>query len=51
MGITNSPVDFGAIQVGDVLPSFEGIDEFGESFNSESLQGQLVLIKFFRAHW
>ena len=40
-----------AIQVGDVLPQFEAIDEFGETFNSESLQGQLVLIKFFRAHW
>lgn len=51
IAVSKQGVGVEAIQIGDVLPSFEGIDEFGESFNSESLQGQLVLIKFFRAHW
>ena len=51
VSISKQDVGAGAIQVGDVLPQFEAIDEFGETFNSESLQGQLVLIKFFRAHW
>ncbi len=51
MAISKQGVAPGAIAVGDTLPPFEAIDEFGESFNAKSLQGQLVLIKFFRAHW
>ena len=40
-----------AIQVGDKIPTFTALDEHGERFDSESLSGHLVLIKFFRAHW
>lgn len=40
-----------AIQVGSTIPEFTATDEHGETFNSESLAGSLVLIKFFRAHW
>ena len=48
-----SPQQLGpnAIQVGDPIPAFTAVDEFGKAFDSESLQGHLVLIKFFRAHW
>lgn len=49
--ISPQQVGEGAIQVGDTIPQFKAVDEFGEGFNSESLQGHLVLIKFFRAHW
>ena len=53
MTVYISPQQLGpnAIQVGDTLPKFSAVDEFGKEFNSESLQGHLVLIKFFRAHW
>ena len=40
-----------AIQVGDTLPHFTAPDENGELFDSNSLSGHIVLIKFFRAHW
>ena len=40
-----------AIRVGDKIPAFSAIDEFGQGFDSGSLSGHLVLIKFFRAHW
>lgn len=39
------------IQVGDVIPPFSAVDGNGESFDSRSLSGHLVLVKFFRAHW
>lgn len=53
MTIYISPQQLGpnAILVGDTLPKFTAVDEFGKAFDSESLQGHLVLIKFFRAHW
>lgn len=41
----------GAISVGDSMPSFQALDENGETFDGASLQGQAVLIKFFRGHW
>jgi hypothetical protein len=41
----------GAIKVGDTIPHFTAIDGNGETFDSDSLHGHLVLIKFFRAHW
>ena len=41
----------GAIRVGDSLPPFTAMDEHGQLFDSESLVGHPVLIKFFRAHW
>jgi hypothetical protein len=40
-----------AIEVGDTIPHFTAPDEYGEIFDSSSLNGHLVLIKFFRAHW
>jgi len=39
------------IAVGDVIPNFSALDDKGQIFDSEGLQGHLVLIKFFRAHW
>ena len=39
------------IQVGDRIPAFTGVDDSGAAFDSESLKGRALLIKFFRAHW
>ena len=40
-----------AIKVGDTIPRFTATDGRGKAFDSASLNGHLVLIKFFRAHW
>ena len=40
-----------AIEVGDRIPRFTSIDDAGVEFDSRSLNGHFVLIKFFRAHW
>ena len=40
-----------AIRVGDTIPDFTALDEFGQTFDSSALAGHPVLIKFFRAHW
>ena len=40
-----------AIEVGDRIPRFVSVDDSGAEFDSRSLNGHLVLIKFFRAHW
>ena len=40
-----------AIKVGATIPDFTATDEHGEIFDSQSLAGHPVLIKFFRAHW
>ncbi len=40
-----------SIKVGDTIPHFTAIDGNGKTFDSDSLHGHLVLIKFFRAHW
>lgn len=40
-----------AISVGDTIPHFTAIDANDALFDSGSLHGHLVLIKFFRAHW
>jgi hypothetical protein len=40
-----------ANEVGDRIPRFTSIDDAGVEFDSRSLNGHLVLIKFFRAHW
>ena len=40
-----------SIKVGDTIPHFTAPDGRGETFDSASLNGHLVLIKFFRAHW
>jgi hypothetical protein len=39
------------IKVGDSMPHFTAPDDKGNVFDSKSLHGHLVLIKFFRAHW
>ena len=39
------------IEVGDAMPQFTSINGQGQAFDSSSLNGHLVLIKFFRAHW
>ncbi len=51
VAISRQEVAPGAIAVGDTIPRFEATDEFGNLFDSESLHGHLLLIKFFRAHW
>ena len=40
-----------AITVGETIPHFTAFDGDDQPFDSNSLQGHLVLIKFFRAHW
>ena len=39
------------IKVGDIIPQFRALDDRETIFESKSLNGHLVLIKFFRAHW
>jgi len=39
------------IKVGDIIPQFQAVDDRETIFESKSLNGHLVLIKFFRAHW
>ena len=39
------------INVGDQIPYFVAVDDQGELFESDALEGTPVLIKFFRAHW
>jgi hypothetical protein len=40
-----------AIQVGATIPPFAATDEHGQTFDSATLAGHPVLIKFFRGHW
>ena len=40
-----------AIRVGETMPSFSAPDDRGQVFDSARLDGNPVLIKFFRAHW
>ena len=40
-----------AIRVGATIPDFTAPDEHGQTFDSHSLAGHPVLIKFFRGHW
>ena len=49
--IGGQKVGDGAIHVGASLPHFTATDENGEVFDSQSLAGHPVLIKFFRGHW
>ena len=39
------------IKVGDIIPKFQALDDRKAIFESKSLNGHLILIKFFRAHW
>ncbi len=49
--ISRQQVKADAIRVGATLPDFSAADENGEAFDSSSLAGHPVLIKFFRGHW
>ncbi len=51
VAISRQEVAANAIRVGDTIPHFTAVDEHGQLFDSESLRGHLVLIKFFRGHW
>jgi len=51
VSISRQKVGDDAIRVGGTIPDFTATDEHGETFNSQSLAGRPVLIKFFRAHW
>jgi hypothetical protein len=51
VAISRQQVVADGIGVGDVIPHFTAIDEHGQFFDSESLHGHIILIKFFRAHW
>ncbi|MFK8048099.1 MAG: hypothetical protein AB8B81_06685 [Halioglobus sp.] len=39
------------INVGDSMPAFTALDENRETFESNTLNGAPILIKFFRGHW
>lgn len=39
------------ISIGDRIPIFSALDGEGEVFDSASLNGSPVLLKFFRGHW
>lgn len=51
VAISRQEVAPNSIQVGETIPAFTALDDRGQLFDSSSLAGQLVLIKFFRAHW
>lgn len=51
VAISRQDVADDAITVGDSLPHFTATDEYGENFDSLTLAGNPVLIKFFRGHW
>ena len=51
VGVSAQKVGDDAIRVGKKLPTFTAIDEEGRPFDSQSLAGHPVLIKFFRGHW
>lgn len=51
VAISRQEVATNAIQVGATIPHFTAVDEHGELFDSESLHGHLVFIKFFRGYW
>jgi len=44
-------VDGTGVNIGDTLPQFTAPDDSGETFDSASLAGSRVLLKFFRGHW
>ena len=51
VAISRQEVAADAIRVGDAIPAFSALDENGELFESKTLAGKPVLIKFFRGHW
>ncbi|MEM6705199.1 MAG: hypothetical protein AAF690_20935 [Acidobacteriota bacterium] len=51
VAISGQEVAPNSIRVGETIPQFTALLEDGDTFDSTSLRGQLVLLKFFRAHW
>lgn len=51
VAISRQKVAADAISVGKHMPAFSAQDEHGEIFDSATLDGQTVLLKFFRGHW
>ncbi len=51
VAISRQEVASHGIEVGATIPHFTALDDTGERFDSDSLRGHPVLIKFFRAHW
>ncbi len=51
MAISEQEVETTGIQVGETIPHFTALDDRRELFDSNSLKGRPVLMKFFRAHW
>ena len=51
VAISRQKVGESAIRPGDSLPEFSAVDEHGVRWESSSLVGQPLLLKFFRGHW
>ena len=51
VAISRQEVSPTGIQVGQTIPHFTALDDEGQRFDSASLQGRVVLMKFFRGHW
>ena len=51
VAIGGQKVGDAVIHVGATIPDFTATDEDGQLFDSASLAGHPVLIKFFRGHW
>lgn len=51
VAISRQSVADGAIGTGDTIPAFTALDDTGALFDSSTLAGTPVLLKFFRGHW
>ncbi len=51
VSISPQGLESGHIEVGDKLPEFSAPDMNGQLVHSDTLAGNILLIKFFRAHW
>ena len=51
VSISKQEVATTGIQIGQTIPRFAALDQHGASFDSASLDGKPILMKFFRGHW
>lgn len=51
VAISRQEVASHGIDVGATIPRFTALDDTRDRFDSDSLRGHPVLIKFFRGHW
>ena len=51
IAISRQEVAPNGIRVGDTIPHFVALDDRGATWDSDALDGQRVLMKFFRGHW